>query len=97
MEKKKIFYHLGIRLAIIISLLIAIVSFFNFFLSSNPITIGEYAIISIVIYCILLFIEMIYLFQKNDIKKAFVNLGLIVTLSLIPITILYLVSQITNL
>jgi hypothetical protein len=93
MERKKIVYHLGIRIAILILLLIGVLMYCHLTYDPNPYNrhlnpqIGFWVLALFVsqIYCLFLLLEMIYFLIKKNKNLAVTNLVFFIAIEILPI------------
>lgn len=96
MDTKKPFYHLLIRITILILLIIGAFAYSKFAMESNTYSdVGPTAgflFLALVLgqaYCLFLLIEMIYLFSKKNKSLARTNLALLIIIEVLPILVLF--------
>jgi hypothetical protein len=83
MTKRKILYHLGIRIGILLLLLISISIYAKVYSSD------QFAFFLIQAYCLFLLLEMIYLFVKKKRNLGLINLTIIIIIEILPLIVLY--------
>lgn len=81
MDLKKILFHVLIRIAILILLLIGIFIY-------RKIDFFESAFFLIQAYCLFLLLEMIYYFVKKNKNLALINLIFLIVIEIIPVLVL---------
>lgn len=81
MNKKKVLYHLSIRIGILILLLISAFVY-------REIDFLELAFFLIQAYCLFLLLEMIYYFVKKNKNLALINLIFLIIIEIIPVLVL---------